>query len=188
VITIWCSVALGSVLSISLAATPAQYNPHLGLDKQDQDALAKHELTVQNVRQMFAVDRDLLQLLREVPDLDARTAELERRFDSERLGIIAVGTTVYEAMPEISQILRKHKISARDYVLTKTAAMIAEMSEGALALQALLGERMDERMGEGLFSPAQRFWTAMDPALKGEAAEWTEVRRALAKLGRHRVW
>lgn len=48
VITVWCSVALGSILSISFAATPAQYNPHLGLNKQDQDALAKHELTVRN--------------------------------------------------------------------------------------------------------------------------------------------
>ena len=181
---IWYSVALGSVLSLSIAVTPAQYNPHLGLNKQDQDALAKHHLTVQNVRQMFAVDRDLVQLLKEVPDVDARTAELERRFDSQRLGIVAVGTTVYEAMPEIAQILRKHKISGRDYLLTKIAAMIAEISEGALAVGALQGEHVSE----GLFSPALKFWTAMDAALKAEATEWTEVREELAKLGRHKVW
>ena len=73
-ITVWCSVALGSILSISFAATPAPYNPHLGLNKQDQDALAKHELTVQNVRQMFAVDRELLQHLKEVLRTCAATA------------------------------------------------------------------------------------------------------------------
>jgi len=131
VIPIWYSIALGSVLAISTADTPAQYNPHLGLNKQDQDALAGHRLTVQNVRQMFAVDRELLQLLKKVPGLDARAAELERRFDSQRLGIVAVGTTVYEAMPETAQILQKHRISGRDYLLTKIAAMIAEISDGA---------------------------------------------------------
>ena len=67
--------------------------------------------------------------LLKVPDLDACAAEFERRFDSQRLGIVAVGATVYEAMPEIAQILQKHDISGRDYLLTKMAAMIAEMSE-----------------------------------------------------------
>jgi len=91
---------------------------------------------------------------------------------------------VYEAMPEIAQILRKHNISARDYLLTKIAVMIAEISDGALAVGALRGENMSE----GLFSPALKFWTAMDAALKAEAAEWTEVREELAKLGRDKVW
>jgi hypothetical protein len=182
VVSIWYSVALGSILSISLAVTPAQYNPHLGLNRQDQDALARHPLTVQNVRQMFAVDRELLLLLKKLPDLDARAGELERRFDSQRLGIVDVGTTVYEAMPETAQILRKHKISGREYLLTKIAAMIAEISEGASAVGARQGE------SEGLFSPAMKFWTAMDAALKTEAAEWRDVREELAKLGRHKVW
>ena len=183
-IPIWYSVALGSVLSISLAGPPAQYNPHLGLNKQDQDALAKHHLTVQNVRQMFAVDRELLQLLKEVPDVDARAAELERRVDSPRLGIAAVGTAVYEGMPEIAQILRKHNIRGRDYLLTKILAMVVETVDGVPA-GALPGEGRSE---ESFFTPALKFWTAMDPALKAEAAEWTEVRREMAKHGRDKVW
>ena len=109
---------------------------------------------------------------------------LERRFDSQRLGIVTVGTKVYEAMPEIAQILRTHKISGRDYLLTKIAAMIAEISDGALSAGAI----QREGMSEGFFSPALKFWTAMEPALKAEAAEWTSVRDELAKLGRHKVW
>jgi hypothetical protein len=70
------------------------------------------------------------------------------------------------------------------YLLTKMAAMIAEISEGALAVGALHGEQMSE----GLFSPALKFWTAMDPALKAEAAAWTGVREELAKVGRRKVW
>ena len=39
-------------------------------------ALADHRLTVENVRQMFAVERELLKLLKEVPDLETRIGEL----------------------------------------------------------------------------------------------------------------
>ena len=37
---------------------------------------ADHRLTVENVRQMFAVERELLKLLKEVPDLETRIGEL----------------------------------------------------------------------------------------------------------------
>jgi len=138
---------------------------------------------------MFAVDRDLLQLLRKAPDLDARAAELERQYDSERLGIVAVGAAVYEAMPEVAQILRKHRISGRDYLLTKIAAMIAEMSADA-SVNAVLALQAPQREGasDGFLGPAVKFWREMDPALKAEAARWTAVRDELAKLGRHKVW
>ena len=182
-LTVWYSIALGSVLSLSLAGTLPQYNPHLGLNVQDQDALAKHHLTVQNVRQMFAVDRELLQLLKKVPDVDARAAELERQFDSERLGIVAVAK-VYEAMPELAAILQRQQITGRDYVLTKIAAMIVDIVAGAPPA-FLEREGMNK---EFFLTPALKFWMAMDPALKAEAAEWNEVRRELAKHGRHKVW
>lgn len=97
-------------------------------------------------------------------------------------GSFTAGTTVYEAMPEIAQILRKHKISGREYLLTKIAAMIAETTEGAVAIGAVQAE------SGGLFGPARQFWTAMDAALKADAAEWRKVREELAKLGRHKVW
>ena len=88
-------------------------------------------------------------------------------------------------MPEIAQILRKHKISGRDYLLTKIAAMIAEISDGALSAGAI----QREGMSEGLFSPALKFWTAMDPRPQGRSGRMDgEVRDELAKLGRHKVW
>ena len=181
----WYSVALGSVLSISFAGASPQYLPHLGLDVQDQDALAHHRLTADNLRQTFAVDRELLQLLERSPEVDARAAALERRLDRERLGTIAVAVQVYEAMPEIVQILQRQKISARDYVLTKILAMIVEMADVPPEARAVLlaGPAQDSFM-----TPALKFWTAMDPALKAEAAEWRRVRREMAKHGRERVW
>ena len=46
------------------------------LGNPDDEALADHRLTVENVRQMFAVERELLKLLKEVPDLETRIGEL----------------------------------------------------------------------------------------------------------------
>jgi hypothetical protein len=155
------------------------------LNSPDQDALAQHRLSADNLRQTFNVDRDLLQLLKATPELDARVAELETRYDSDRLGIIAVGATVYEAVPEVAQVLRKHGISGRDYVLTKILAMIVEIVADPVATAFV----QREGRSDPFFNiPALKFWTAMDPALKTEAAAWEEVRRELGKLGRHRVW
>ena len=177
-IPIWYSVALGSVLALSIAGTSAQYNPHLGLNTQDQDALAEHHLTVQNVQQMFAVDRELLQLLKKVPDLDARAAELERRFDSQRLGIVAVGTTMTRRCRRLRRSSANTKSAAAITCSRKSPAMIAEISDGASAAGAIQGEGTSE----GPFSPALKFWTAMDAALKAEAAEWTKYVRSWRSL------
>jgi hypothetical protein len=83
VITILHSVVLGSVLCLSIAGTLAQAKPDqkalakfITLGNPDDEALADHRLTVENVRQMFAVERELLKLLKEVPDLETRIGEL----------------------------------------------------------------------------------------------------------------
>ena len=71
----------------------------------DVEVLAKHRLTVHNVRQMFAVDRDLLELMKMVPDLDTRVAELHGRFNPQgRAGSanVTVDAKVYEAIPEMA--------------------------------------------------------------------------------------
>jgi hypothetical protein len=129
VIAIRHSVVLGSVLCLSIAgAAQAQDNPDdivrvLALGDPDQEAFAKHRLTNENVRQMLAVDRELDALWKEVPDLKTRAAEIQRRSNPDRrAGYVAVGVKVHEGIPEIAQILRKHKISAREYVLTEAVA------------------------------------------------------------------
>ena len=170
---------------MSLAGTIPQHNPHLGLSAEDQNALAAHRLTVRNVRQMFAVDRELLQLLKDDPELDARAAEREKQFDAEHLGIVAVGAMLYEAMPETASILARQKISGRDYLLTKMVAMIVEIADGAPRRGPLATEGVDDQF---FLAPALKFWTTLGPALKAEAAEWVEVRRELEKHGRRRVW
>ena len=59
---------------------------------------------------MFAVDRDLLELMKMVPDLDTRVAELHRRFDPQgRAGSANVDAKVSEAIPEDAGFSRDRK-------------------------------------------------------------------------------
>lgn len=176
-ITIRHSVVLGSVLCISIAGTRAQDNQNqealvamLAQGNPDSDALAKHRLTVHNVRQMFAVDRELLPLWKEIPDLEKRGDELASRIDPQRrLGDVAVGAKVYEAIPEIAEILRRHRISGREYMLTHLVAMVTAMADDTLR------DEGSNAIPPELMTPALKFWRSMDPALKAEAAEWKKM-------------
>jgi hypothetical protein len=149
-------------------AMPAQGNP-------DSEAVAKHPLTVENVRQMFAVDRELFPLMKQVPDLQRRADELATRIDPQRrLGAVAVEAKVYEAMPEIAEILRRHRISGREYTLTHLVAMVTAMADDTLTYEGLRPGGVNEGPPE-LMTPALKFWRSMDPALKAEAAEWKKM-------------
>src|SRR5688572_4983895 len=94
-----------------------------------------YRLTVTNVRQLFAVARGRLALNKTVPDQEPRVSELRRQLDPQgRGGSVAVelDAKVYEAMPEIAQILQRQKISGRDYQLTRMAGFLAAMWDEAL--------------------------------------------------------
>jgi hypothetical protein len=191
VITIWHSVVLGIVLGVSSAGTLAQDRDYEALAKvlaagdPDVEALAKHRLTVQNVRQMFAVDRELLELRKMVPDLETRVAELHRRFDPQgRAGSAAVDVDakVFEAIPEIAQILQRRKMSGREYWLTKMQAVVAAMWDEVLTPEALQTDAGRE-LAKDMMTPALKFWKSMAPGLKAEADEWKNA-QGLANRGR----
>jgi hypothetical protein len=181
-ITIPHSVVLGSVLCISIAGTPAQDKQNqealvamLAQGNPDSEAIEKHRLTVENVRQMFAVDRELFPLMKD-PDLERRADELARRMDPQRrLGVVAVDAKVYEAIPEIAAILQRHRISGREYMLTHLVAMVTAMADDTLTDEVLRHEGMNG-IPPVLMTPALKFWRSMDPALKAEAAEWKRMR------------
>lgn len=83
--TILHAVVIGIVLCVSSTGTPDQDKDYEALVRiitagdADSAAIALHRLTETNVRQMFAVDRELLELRKTVPDLDTRLSELRRR-------------------------------------------------------------------------------------------------------------
>jgi hypothetical protein len=159
-----------------MAALLAQSNP-------DHKALANHRLTVENLRQTFAVDRELLKLMKESPDWEERAGELERRLDPQRRGgMVAVGAKVYESIPEIKEILQRNEISGREYMLTSLVAMVTQMADESLSDETLRHEGSNEIPKE-LMTPALKFWRTMDPALKAEADEWKKVREEMARAG-----
>lgn len=190
-ITILHSVVLGIVLCVPGAGTLGQDKDYEALVKvlttgaPDSAAIAMHRLTVTNVRQMFAVDRELLELKKTVPDLEARVSELRRQFDPRgRAGSAAVelDAKVYEAMPEIAQILQRQKISGREYQLTRMAGFLAAMSDEALP-DEFLQTKDGREMAKHMMTPALKFWKSMPPALKAEADDWKRA-QGFAGLGR----
>ena len=193
-ITIWHSAVLGIVLCVSSAGTLAQTQDYEALVKvlaagdPNVEAAALHRLTVQNVRQLFAVDRELLDLRKRVPDLDTRVAELRRRFDPEgRAGSAAVDVDakVYEAIPEIAQILQRQKMSGREYWLTKMQAVVAAIWDEALRPEALRTDA-DRELAKEMMTPPLEFWQSMSPGLTAEADEWKKA-QGLANRGRGAV-
>jgi hypothetical protein len=180
VITILHSVVLGIVLCVSSPGTLGQDKDYEALVKvitigdPDSAAIAMHRLTVTNVRQMFAVDRELLELKKTLPDLETRVSELRRQFDPQgRAGSAAVelDAKVYEAMPEIAQILERQKISGREYQLTRMAGFLAAMWDEALP-DEFLQTKDGREMAKHMMTPALKFWKSMSPALKAEADDW----------------
>jgi hypothetical protein len=159
-----------------MAALLTQSNP-------DHKALATHRLTAQNLRQTFAVDRELLKLMKDTPDWEDRAAGFEKRIDPQRRGgMVTVGAKVYEGIPEIKEILQRNGISGREYMLTSMIAMVTQMADEALSQEALERGGANEIPKE-LVTPALKFWRSMDPALKAEADEWKKVRDEMARAG-----
>jgi hypothetical protein len=180
VITILHAVVLGIVLCVSSAGTLGQDKDYealvrvLTIGDPDSAAIAMHRLTVTNVRQMFAVDRELLELKKTLPDLETRVSELRRQFDPQGRGgsaAVELDAKVYEAMPEIAQILERQKISGREYQLTRMAGFLAAMWDEALP-DEFLQTKDGREMAKIMMTPALKFWKSMSPALKAEADDW----------------
>lgn len=127
---------------------------------------AKYRLTADGLRKMFAADRELFALMKDNVDLQRRTGELARSIDPQsRLGRVAVNAQVYEGIPETAQVLRRHKMTGREYVMTHDVAMVTAMTDDSLP------------PGSSEFmTPALKFWRSMDPALKAEADAWKKMR------------
>jgi hypothetical protein len=191
VITARYVVVLMSILCFSTAGAFVQGDAErmarvLTLGDPEAEALGKHRLTVDNVRKMFAVDRELFALMTEVPDLERRVDELARRIDPQhRLGDVTRSAQVYEGIPEIAQVLRTHKINGREYILTYAVAMVTAMTDDTLTYEA-------QREGRNEIPPifmtqALKFWRSMDPALKAEAAAWKKCEATIkASIGERR--
>lgn len=146
----------------------------LCLGDPECEAIARHRLTVENVRKMFAVDRELFTLLKEAPELETRMHELESSIDPQRrLGDVTRTAQVFEGIPEIAQILRTHKISGREFSLTQAVAIVTAMTADTLTDEIV---RREGESASVFMTPALKFWRSMDPALKVEAAAWKKMR------------
>jgi hypothetical protein len=173
-------IVAGSLLCISALGPSTQDRPDdmarvLAAGDSETEAFAKHRLTAENLRQMFAIERELLTLMKESPDVETRATELARRIDPERrLGTVLVTVKMYEGTPEIARILQKHRMSAREYMLTRGVAMVTAMTDSNMTPEVMRHEGWKE-IPPVFMTPALKFWRSMDPALKTEADEWAKA-------------
>jgi hypothetical protein len=138
-------------------------------------ARSKHRLTAASLRQMFAVDRELVPLMKANPDLERRMSELAQSLDPQRrLGDLALSAQVHEGIPEIAQILRKHGTTGREYTTTHAVAMVTAMIDDSLSYEAQQTGR--NGVPPEMMTPALKFWRSMDPALRAEAEAWKKMR------------
>lgn len=173
-------VLLVSVLCLSAADAFAQNDAGrmaevLCVGDPECLALAKHRLTAESLRKMFAVDRELVTLMKQVPDLEKRMGELARSIDPQRLLKEAtLNAQVHDGIPEIAQVLRKHKTTGHEYTMTHLVAMVTAMTDDSLSYEAQREGRNE--IPSELMTPALKFWRSMDPALKAEADAWKKMR------------
>ena len=136
-------------------------------------ALAKHRLTAVNVRKMFATDRELFALMQNA-DLQRRMGELAKSMDPQRqLPALTVDAQVYDRIPEIAQVLRRHQISSREYAVTHAVAMVTAMTDVSLAHEAQHGGRKE--VPPALMTQGLKFWRSMDSTFKAEAEAWKKM-------------
>ena len=172
---------LASVIALSIAATAFAQEDAQRMAKvicagdPECEAIATHRLTADNLRKMFAVDRELITLMKEVPDLEKRMDEVARRVDPQRRqGKLTLSAQVHEGIPEIAEVFRRHKISGREFLFTHAVAMVTAMTDVTLAHEPQRAGRSETP--PELMTPALKFWRSMDPALKAEADAWTRMR------------
>ena len=143
------------------------------LDDQECLALARYRLTAETLRRMFAADRELMPLMNDL-EFNTRMGEVAQSIDpQQRLGTVTRSAQVYERMPEIAQVLRRHQISGRDYAFTHAVAMVTGAMNDSLTYEAL---RKRNEITSDMMTPALKFWRSMDPALKAEADAWRKMR------------
>ena len=144
------------------------------LDDQECLALARYRLTAETLRRMFAADRELMPLMKDL-EFDTRMGEVAQSIDPQgRLGTVTRSAQVYERMPEIAQVLRRHQISGRDYAFTHAVAMTTAAWSDSLTYEIQRRERNE--IPSDMMTPALKFWRSMDSALKAEADAWRKIR------------
>jgi hypothetical protein len=145
----------------------------LCLDDKECLALAKYRLTANNLRKMFAADRELMPLMMDL-ELHKRMSELARSIDPQgQLGTVTASGQAYERVPEIAQVLRRHQISGPEYAFTHAVAMVTAMADDTFGYDERGGRK---EIPSEMMTPAWKFWRSMDPALKAEADAWKKMR------------
>jgi hypothetical protein len=149
------------VLVTTLAAPAAAQSP------ADQEALMKHVLSMANVKKVFAADRDFLALATANPDLARKAAQIKPTSIDDAVKAM-------NEVPEVVALLKKHALTARDYLLNVITITTTQVTHG------FAGGKTAE-MPAGALKTNVEFWQANLAALKPGVDEWQKTRAELLK-------
>ena len=152
--------------------------PHGAAQAQAQDEDTKkilnHRLTVEQVRKVVAVNREVLALLEKDADFRKR-AEAAQDADGIEESIAAI-----EKVPQMTVLLKKHGITARDYLLAQMAMMSTSMTH------EFISKGQMPALPPGFPTHNVDFWKANYKDLQPLEAEWKKTMAELQKLRQSR--
>jgi hypothetical protein len=153
------------IFVLSVASLPS---PALAQSEADQKAVMNHRLTIENVKKVFAIDKELLKLAIANPALAQKISNQKPSGLDEAVKLIG-------SIPEVSAVLKTHDISARDYLLTTVT-----MTGTAFAYQFSAAGKMPE-MPAGMQKDNLEFWKTNVATMKAAVDEWMKTRAELLK-------
>lgn len=160
--TVFTLLVALTLVSHAGAQSPAQ--------EQDADtqAILNHRLTIDLVKKTIAVNRDTAALFETDADFRKRAA------DSDAEGIDA-SVKKMQGIPQLAALLKKHGLSARDYLLTQMGIMSTSSTYD------LMAKGMLKELPPGFPSHNLDFWKANYAQLKPLEAEWKQSMADLEK-------
>jgi hypothetical protein len=157
-----------AAIAAVLAATVLNTAAVAAQQSEDDRAIMQHRLTVDLVKQVVAVDRALVALLKKDPGL-------VKRIPRDTRGLEASAEQMHQ-IPELAAILKANRLTPKDYLLTQLA-----MFSTALTHEFMMSGKL-KQLPPNTPTHNLEFWKANAEALRPLDAEWKQLRTELMAL------
>ena len=151
-----------AIAAAVLAATLMHGGTAVAQQSDDDKAVMQHRLTIDLIRKILAVDRDLVAVLKKDP-------AFLKRFSQPATGLEASAAQMNNT-PEVANALKAHRITAREYLLTQLALFSTALTHEFMASGKL------KELPPNTPTHNIEFWKANVETLKPLEAEWRKIR------------
>lgn len=157
-----------AIVAATVAAMLVSAGAAAAQQSADDKAVMNHRLTLDLVRQAVAVDRDLVALLKKDPGIVKRIPRDTKGLDTS--------AEQMNTIPELAAILKTHRVTAKDYLLTQVAMFSTALTHEFMASGKL------KQLPPNMPTHNLEFWKANAEALKPLDAEWKKLRSEIMAM------